>query len=1178
MYNRVLSSILLAGLVAGLLVSTESQSAPLVKAGAATAKTGLAGSSGSQIVGTPRPIPYGYFKATLGCEAAYRGHPITPDNLAPICSNPASPGDIDYTCWQSLKLSCEAMANTRDCIKGTASGSWCNVRNAPTLRPSRVSSWGHRAVDSVLYGSTMQKNQSVQVPYFFDDFFVGAAAGTYLAGLHFDLEPILKQRGKLSGLNGVPFALMASQGERVLGPIQSCSEYVFRKYYPYSAYIEDVFVASPREGAELILGSGEAWKLLYGKRLGTGTSIQAMGPYPTADVEFKGNLTNGVIDDMAACMGAYTQNALDAADTQDEALLFDESTCWAKPYRAYPMFQTSQLGKQSLVQKASEPDFSFQIGDQFESRTNNFEDLQWSIPYYDSIVRNAFLQQAPTWLNETDPALLQRFNTETMATYSAALLGNVPGYIYEPKPITISGVAANATDIERNAAAYADLKAAFPDMGDLDWLEIDARERNYLKLIEKRDRLLSAISCLARGQHPDEAGVCDTPNPDIIITGDWSAIDEFVSPLDMVSNSVLTMVRDRAYANPSGTGILPPVVSMIDPLSWEIINPGALVGLRGIVDMWHPKSDPGVAKTMRPALAQQRMRDLAQRPSGAVQPFVYTGAANALSKGSMVNTKPGVQLVTPLNTAIIELKYTEYLLTEALRYEFDLKEKGCVWMPDGNAPSGPAVPSGDNPAQTPGLAKAGATAGKTIPAAQVARRTNLNVCDWTPRKFGRSFTSALRSDMENDFQECRSHTADDFNALKPSAGGNPKIVPATWSDSNTSGGGVDFRESVPRVFDYIHLVQDTAMRKQLLDSKFSNWVKKSPVMKMPLTGEDGGTSIGHSMHHGETIGDDSTFAVTYSFDAGWKLRAEAVGKYDVEASLNRPVISNLEATTNSGFSVDLSIFGMHPDKKLVESTLEAKAAGSAKRTGYMKILGVKQSLDTDTKHQAFEDNADQEQKLLDFSVSAPFVIVVVPVTLSAGMSATTGIHAGFRGDPSVGDAKGDKQLSLSTELRPWIRADAWGAVAIDALFVEIGARIDLNLATVSVPTLLNVDSTQGAGSERETPKVAGVSVFPNNTITVERDTTVNVDALAGSVSLYAEICYLVDCSKAELTVFSWEGLHQSTTLSTGKASFAQAALGWRLFGVRCVDENGADYDSVDQAGLACHTPAQVMSP
>ena len=245
-------------------------------------------------------------------------------------------------------------------------------------------------------------------------------------------------------------------------------------------------------------------------------------------------------------------------------------------------------------------------------------------------------------------------------------------------------------------------------------------------------------------------------------------------------------------------------------------------------------------------------------------------------------------------------------------------------------------------------------------------------------------------------------------------------------------------------------------------------------------------------------------------------------------------------------------------------------------TGYMKILGVKKSLDTDTKHQAFADNANLEQKLLDFSVSAPFVIVVVPVTLSAGMSATTGIQANFQGAPSVGDADGDKQLSLNTSLTPWIRADAWGAVAIDALFVEIGARIDLNLATVSVPTMLSVDSVQGAGPEGETPKVGTTPTYPNNTISIHRDTTVNLDALAGSVSLYAEICYLVDCSKAELTVFSWEGLHQSTTLSTGAAGFSQAALGWRLFGVQCVDPSGDAYTNPLDGGKPCNTPLQVL--
>ena len=370
-------------------------------------------------------------------------------------------------------------------------------------------------------------------------------------------------------------------------------------------------------------------------------------------------------------------------------------------------------------------------------------------------------------------------------------------------------------------------------------------------------------------------------------------------------------------------------------------------------------------------------------------------------------------------------------------------------------------------------------------------------CDWSPKQFALFYQHRFEHDREKDFQYCIDASNDNFTAQN-----YPSVLPQDHAD-------------LPSWEKW--MVDSTRIRGDL--------IKLLPTVR----NSDGSQTIGRNFPGGKVIGDKDFAAVTYAYDANYSVTFNRAPP----ASKGQPAtICSARGSVHGDLSASLDlppVPGLSPGHvNVIDAVLNARA-GQNGTAGQSNAYASGHLLLFDK--QIFSQ--DKEVDMGQFNIAPPsrtdlakgwgtdiFVPIagIIPLTIHIGVDFSAGFRWYVIGNAPQ-DCKPDSPIfALTGQIEPSVSANATLSAAIGislfGLGAEAGLRGDLTLLQVSAP----VDVTLGVGASQNDDGVIRTSLL------LDTNASLELTSLQGSVSAFAEICFLA-CLSVEKELFSWPGVH-----------------------------------------------------
>jgi hypothetical protein len=271
-------------------------------------------------------------------------------------------------------------------------------------------------------------------------------------------------------------------------------------------------------------------------------------------------------------------------------------------------------------------------------------------------------------------------------------------------------------------------------------------------------------------------------------------------------------------------------------------------------------------------------------------------------------------------------------------------------------------------------------------------------------------------------------------------------------------------------------------------------------------------------------------AVPYSEISACDSKADCSTEALKGACFTEPQICSFEGALSLSSSAKVSVFGL--EKSLFDLSFDSKLpddpGAKNKVVASIKVRGnaIYSSQDDSV---TFTYPVTPQAEFAKASMT--FWAGPVPISVSAGAVASAGFEIASSGTgKSCGNKVTDSpSYDLRAHAKPYVRADAFAQGGVDLWVVSAGVRAALNLISISVPAALAFRVEKG-------------------NVALSGGTELAIDALAGSVSLYAEIDYLFDSETWEVPLFSWNGLHWKKSLWSMNVGFPLRALSLRYNG------------------------------
>jgi len=415
--------------------------------------------------------------------------------------------------------------------------------------------------------------------------------------------------------------------------------------------------------------------------------------------------------------------------------------------------------------------------------------------------------------------------------------------------------------------------------------------------------------------------------------------------------------------------------------------------------------------------------------------------------------------------------------------------------------------------------------------------SNTNPCDWAPRHFAEAISGQLMSVREKDYQSCLAATADDFQEEDihinvddrfkidlPGAANDPLACLDTapypcagdfFCDDPAYNTSHTRLENFPKCRDAYH-----AMYLRLLD----NLLNGAGGIIDPATGE---VAPYEGVSDSERLGDD-LFAVSYAYGAEWRL-----GGIPPEGSENdSDRWCGLEPTLSGHFDVEATVLGA--DFSLVAAGFDMGLGAGAVQRASLEIVGqslidvgpTSAPLNPATWNLVFEEGEGRFDEY--FSASATFMVGPVPVKIAGGVGGVIAVSAiGQAGSPPGGGGCAAGDLGVEARFVPIYGVSAFASASVDAVVVEVGVKISIDVVTVSFPIQAGV-------------RFEGL---PNNDtrINVTNDVDLVFSILGGRVSAFVEVC-VIFCEEFDVTLWRWAPTRFSANLFHSAIDFRLGPL------------------------------------
>ena len=368
----------------------------------------------------------------------------------------------------------------------------------------------------------------------------------------------------------------------------------------------------------------------------------------------------------------------------------------------------------------------------------------------------------------------------------------------------------------------------------------------------------------------------------------------------------------------------------------------------------------------------------------------------------------------------------------------------------------------------------------------------LNKCDWAPSDFASHVKGLLTAERQTAWDECVTMTPTGFGVLATATVDQMRYtdkygVPQVPSVDGVACGTADYTVSPDKVKRYFDCRRqhDAEVRQTLVD----------------VLGHSGHL-VGNAMSQTTSdsfSGGNSIFGVSVAYTSGWNLDG-----------LRRDAVCDSTAGVTGSASVSSQIFGVSANVLSTEAKLGTHRANRMSvRVAGVEIAGVADStVNTDLNIVQADPNSTAEF----FRASQIFSVGPFPVRVSAAASG----QAGVAYDASAGCT--GSSFNLGGHFRPHVGIKAVASAGVSAVVAEVGIKIDLTLAELSLPLTVTLEGQQGDGGAH------------HGSLAFNTQLDLTSSYLDGRAALYAEVCYLIGCDSWDYELFSWGGLRTDTQL------------------------------------------------
>lgn len=352
-------------------------------------------------------------------------------------------------------------------------------------------------------------------------------------------------------------------------------------------------------------------------------------------------------------------------------------------------------------------------------------------------------------------------------------------------------------------------------------------------------------------------------------------------------------------------------------------------------------------------------------------------------------------------------------------------------------------------------------------------------CDWSPTLFAQRFQNQFSKARENAFQYCVLMT-----------GGN------TLENADPLFRVPDNKRTMAWFPEHLNTVKEI-LREQLEG--------------LPYRSDgDGDYRVGESTSGGKDLGHGSWFGASYDYTAGWSI----IPQFNSTSASATPCAFSGQA--DAEFNANVSILGH--DFRIVHAQSDGQTADGAGSFG-MELDFLDETFHPSRKSEHFHQVKTATSPTN--KASATVVVVVVPVTFEAFGELEYGydVEAKMTSNNECASASPSApNLGVQLRLQPFAKINAVASAGVGVSGAQAGVRGRIALLDAKLPMTASLE----VKPDPDVP--SSIKLFPTASADME------VGALSGRMSAFAEISYVFGTYTAEKNIFSWGGVHDSIPL------------------------------------------------
>ncbi|WP_217911432.1 MULTISPECIES: hypothetical protein [Myxococcus] len=377
-------------------------------------------------------------------------------------------------------------------------------------------------------------------------------------------------------------------------------------------------------------------------------------------------------------------------------------------------------------------------------------------------------------------------------------------------------------------------------------------------------------------------------------------------------------------------------------------------------------------------------------------------------------------------------------------------------------------------------------------------------CDWSPRRYKGQLDAAMGPRRAADLQACLNLTGNDFSEKSFVRNANLLKISALKEKDYT--------------------LNSTLLTQYL--SIYGQYIAKLDAPVEPSTG-----LVRHGGEHGDSgSSGDSTFGGGYDYKAGWEVTAPGGDLKAKGFGLTGPWC-DYNARVYAEFNASANVFGS-PRFEVVHVAGEAGTEGNGIRLKLDARVLTLSVYSHDRNYPLRMTFAEDKPfyKSDAAKASTTFMVWFIPVTISGGVSAETGVKISLGGAITRDCAADLLGVDIFGIITPYLTANGFASVGIGIPGLQAAVRGEVTITRVNLPLYSDVGIYLSSPSHPTNP----------NTLFLRLTSKLDIEArfLDGRIMLFAELGPL----SAEFPVFTWSGFGIKHNIYTQQVTVPMAQI------------------------------------